>query len=74
VRQRRWVFEQVAPAAGECRRRRSTTYQQLDQVISLSQQGKIERCEQYSCVFALRQRFDELTAQAQRFIGGCAAD
>ena len=65
------VFEQSLRQPGELQAAAlDDIRKQLDQVIFLSQQVKVDDANVFNAFSLLRQRFDELTAQAQRFIGG----
>jgi len=65
------VFEQSLRQPGELQAAAlDDIRKQLDQVIFLSRQEKVDDADVFNAFSLLRQRFDELTAQAQRFIGG----
>ena len=65
------VFEQSLRQPGELQAAAlDDIRKQLDQVIFLLQQAKVDDADAFNAFSPLRQRFDELTAQAQRFIGG----
>jgi uncharacterized protein (TIGR02677 family) len=65
------VFEQSLKRPGELQAAALDDIQkQLNQVISLSYQENLDDAEVFNAFSLLRQRFEELTAQAQRFIGG----
>src|SRR5258708_2556587 len=65
------VFEQSLRQPGELQAAAlDDIRKQLDQVIFLSQQVKVGDGDVFNAFSLLRQRFEELTAQAQRFIGG----
>src|SRR5260370_13776807 len=65
------VFEQSLRQPGELQAAAlDDIRKQLDQVIFLAQEVKVGDGDVFNAFSLLRQRFEELTAQAQRFIGG----
>jgi uncharacterized protein (TIGR02677 family) len=65
------VFEQLLKQPGELQAAALDDIRhQLKQVISLSYREQVDDGEVFNTFSLLRQRFEELTAQAQRFIGG----
>src|SRR5437016_14133765 len=65
------VFEQSLKRPGELQAAAlDDIRKQLSQVISLSYREDVDDAEVFNTFSLLRQRFEELTAQAQRFIGG----
>jgi uncharacterized protein (TIGR02677 family) len=65
------VFEQSLRQPGELQAAAlDDIRRQLDQVIFLSRREEVDDAEVFNAFSLLRQRFDELTVQAQRFIGG----